>query len=59
MSPSSKKPQILQRLVERMIVLEVGRVHVFGDVIVERCDDAAIGQRRRPGWRDVEDVIGA
>ena len=48
-----------QRLVERVVVLEVRHVHVFGDVVVERRDHAAIGQRRRPGRRDVEHVIGA
>ena len=48
-----------QRLVERVVVLKVRHVHVFGDVVVERRDHAAVGERRRPGRRDVEDVIGA
>ena len=48
-----------QRLVERVVVLEVRLVHVLGDVVVERRDHAAIGERRRPGRLDVEDVVGA
>ena len=48
-----------QGFVERMIVLEVGRVHVFGDEPVNRGDHAAIGERGDPGRLDVEDVVGA
>ena len=47
------------RLVERVIVVEVGLVHVFGDVVVDRHDDAAVGEGGDPGRLDVEDVVGA
>ena len=48
-----------QRLKERMVIVEIGLVEIFGDVIVERRDDAAVGERGRPCGLDVENVIGA
>src|SRR5262249_3280973 len=46
------------RLVERMEVVEIGWVHVFGDVIVDWQNDTAVRQSRDPGRLYVENVIG-
>ena len=48
-----------QELVERVEVLEIGLVHVLGDVVVDRQDHAAVRERGDPGGLDVEDVVGA
>ena len=47
------------RLEQRMIVLEVRLVHVFCDIVIDRRDHAAVGERRDPIRFDLEDVIGA
>ena len=47
------------RLVQRVVVVQVGLVHVLGDIVVDRHDDAAIRERRDPGRLDVENVVGA
>ncbi len=47
------------RLVERMVVLQVRLVHVLVDIVVDRRDHAAIGERGNPGRLDLEDVVGA
>ena len=47
------------RLVERVVVVEVRLVHVFRDIVVDRKDHAAVGERRYPCRLDVEHVVGA
>src|SRR5262249_43370333 len=47
------------RLVERVVIVQVCRVHIFGDIVVNGNDDLAIGHSGDPGRIDVEHVIGA
>ncbi len=47
------------RLVKRMIVVEIRLVHVFRDIVVDRDDDPAVGEGRYPRRLDVQDVVGA
>ena len=47
------------RFVERMVVVEVRLVHVFVDIVVDRQNDAAVGEGGYPGRLDVENVVGA
>ena len=48
-----------QELVQRMVVVEIGRVHVSGDELVDRLDDPPVGEGGNPGRLDIEDVVGA
>ena len=47
------------RLVQRVVVVQVSLVHVLGDIVVDRQNDAAIREGRDPGRLDVENVVSA